>query len=206
MTRYFNCGFDKPVRPDGVKLLPGDKVRFSFEENQYGFNVDMSSLQVKAEAVPTDDNSGKQSGGGSNFKKGGKQGGNSRDEYWEKKEAFDKTVTQPLIFRQHCNNVAATLVAQALDKDILPLPTKKGEKFDAYMECYRQVRDSLFEELAGEYAKLGGPDVMSALIKKESVEDIKDPSVDDLKDMDDFDEQMPDDWSDSEDQDSDDWD
>jgi hypothetical protein len=181
---YYGCSFTKPERPDGIRLLAGDKVKFEFEENQYGKQVKMDTLKVKAITEPSEDK--KQDSGPKRTFGGSKQTSGGRDDYWAKKEEFDKTVTQPLIMRQSANNIAATLVVAALEKDILPLPGKKADKWEAYMLCYNQVRNEVYSQLVEDYGKLGGPEV-TQLLGLSNVEDEdafdNDKGVEDLEEL-----------------------
>lgn len=198
---FFKCGFTKPVREDGVRLLAGDLVKFSFKEDQYGLQVDMSSLKVKIVTPASAEDSQEQSPSKPAYKPKGnfQKGGGAKDDYWEKKEQFDKTVTQPLIMRQAANNVAAQLVTEALSKDVLPLPSKKADKFEAYMLCYEQLRNDIFTGMMKDYETLknGG-----SIMPLSNVTDEEDPSVDDFANMDDIDDTPP--FEDYE-QNSDDW-
>lgn len=185
-NKFYNCGFVKPARADGIKLLPGDLVKFSFEDGKFGAEVDMKSLQSKivtqATSEPDDGPAPapqkRQFGGG---QKSG--GGGNRDDYWAKKEEYDKNTTQPLILRQSANNIAAQLVCAALEKDVLPLPAKKGDKWDALMMCFYQVSDELYAKNIATYHKLGGPDVSSILGLGNVEEDDDDRSSGELAEM-----------------------
>lgn len=194
---WIGCGFTKPVRPDGIKVLPGDMVRLQYEENQYGKNLVAGTLQVKPVAVPTEGDKSdepRKAAPKRSFGGGGNKGGGNKDDYWAKKEQYDKTVTQPLIMRQAANNVAATLVTSALANGALPVAgSKKTDKFESYMQCFRQVRDEILADSVSTYSKLGGPDV-SGILGLGNVEDEEDIGTDgeELAAMDDFSEKADD--------------
>lgn len=205
-NKFYNCGFTKPARADGIKLLPGDLVKFSYEDGNFGAEVDMKSLKSKivtqATSEPDDGPAPapqKRSFGGGGQKSGG---GGARDDYWQNKDAFDKNTTQPLILRQSANNVAAQLVCAALEKDVLPLPAKKGDKWDALMLCFNQVSDELYANSIATYHKLGGPDVSGILgLSNVGEEGADDRSAGELSEMSNVDsgDAADDGWSEADD-------
>ena len=58
-------------------------------------------------------------------------------------------------------NIATNIVVAALDKDILPLPAKKGDKFDALLSMVEEVADGLVVRYAN------APALVDALVEAE---------------------------------------
>ena len=125
---FFRCGTKQP------KLSKGDTVSFTYEiDPQWGNQVDVPSVKVVDSApkgVTTP-----QAGGGS-----GKAVG--RDDYWANKELADVD-RQKIISLQAATNIATNIVVAALAAEVLPLPAKKAEKFDALLAMVETVADTL---------------------------------------------------------------
>lgn len=185
---WYNAGFKQPNHLNGEEVSSGDKVKFNYQDDQYGKKVDMSTFRAQKGRGPEPAKKTARSFSSN-------KGGGSRDDYWAKKEEFDKTVTQPLIMRQSANNIASQLVSCALDKGVLPLPTKKQDKWEAYILCYNQVRDEVFRGLMDDYHTLqNGGSIFDKLPEEEperTMEDLKD-----LETPEDFEEPLDpaDDW------------
>lgn len=193
---WYNCGFDKPERADGIRALAGDKVQFTYEENQFGKAADVKNMKIKI--ITKSEADEPKSSAPAKKSYSGNKGGGAKDDYWAKKDEFDKGVTQPLIMRQSCDKVASELVTAALAKDVLPLPTKKADKWETFMAMYFQVADELFARKMSEYESLkaGEPIATGNAGSKDSVPDKDEDDFDDVgdnQDNDGFDDDFDDD-------------
>ncbi len=147
---YYRLNFTSPA---DVGIREGANIEFSWNQGQYGPDVDVKSIvQSSAPVAAKPAYAAK--------------GGNTKDDYWAKKEAYDKEVTAPIIHFQSAYNVAATIVTQALAKDILPLPAKAGDKFDAYLEMVHTVQQDLYDRITRKKQALenGDEEVSSAQV------------------------------------------
>lgn len=126
--RYFRTGTNKP----GVR--EGDAI--SFVADAKSNNVDVKSIEkIDADDVPTPKkSSGKSYGGG----RGG--GTASSSKYWEDKAKRDQEITEPRISYSAAQRNATTLVAAALEADILSFgQAAKGKKLDMLVDFVEQT-------------------------------------------------------------------
>ncbi len=156
----------------------GDNVAFEAVTKGNFTNVDIKTLRVTG-------GSPQQSSAPNTNKPAGGAGG-GRDEYWKNKEAYDKEVTQP-----HLNYRSATMAAidigrVALEKDIIPLGSKKADKFDIFMELIRKTRNEIYLDYEDAASKLkeGKPIVNREAVElAESAQEAKEnPAVDEWAD------------------------
>jgi hypothetical protein len=144
---WYQIGWEKPA------FQKGDKVKFDYDETQYGNKV-KGNVQVSKQ----------EGGGGSSGQTSGQTkpayngGGAQKDTYWADKEKYDKQVTAPLIHFQNATTNAVQIVIAALNKDILPVPAgkKKADQFDHLMEIVAQVRDEINQSYVDKMAELQG--------------------------------------------------
>lgn len=123
---FFRCGTNDP------KVSAGDTVSFAYEiDPKWGNQVDTKSIEV-VDSAPTTTTKTPAAGG--------KAVG--RDEYWANKEAADVD-RQKIISLQAATNIATNIVTAALAAEVLALPAKKAEKFDALLAMVNTVADSL---------------------------------------------------------------
>lgn len=144
---WFQIGWEKP------NFNKGDKVKFDYEETQYGNKV-KGKVQV-SKPDGTDVGSPAPSSGS---KPAYAAGGGQKDTYWADKEKYDKQVTAPLIHFQNATTNAVQIVIAALNKDILPVPAgkKKSDQFEHLMEIVAQVRDEINQSYVDKMAELQG--------------------------------------------------
>ena len=129
--RWFGTGFEVPT------FNKGDMVKFTFTDGKYGPQVEMKDVQTKAGAAPAV----------SQGTSAASAGGGSRDDYWAKKEAYDRDVTAKMIHYQASTNVAKDLVIAALTNGILPTPGKnKDAKWENYLAMVWHVRDEVYSQ------------------------------------------------------------
>lgn len=141
--QWYKTAFDKPNVKDG------DSIEFDYNEGQWGNDVVKGSIKLTQAAAP--------GGNASQGKKAASFDGGSRDDYWAKKEAFDKKVTQPLIMYQSATNVSKDLAIAALNNGILPTAGKaKADKYESFMHIVREIRDDVYREYMDGYATLSG--------------------------------------------------
>ena len=124
---FFRCGTDNP------NVNKGDSVSFNYDiDPKWGNQVDKNSIKV-VDSAPAQAPASKGTSAGTAV---------SRDDYWANKEAADVD-RQKIISLQAATNIATNIVTAALSADILALPTKKAEKFDALVAMVNQVADDL---------------------------------------------------------------
>jgi hypothetical protein len=142
---WFQIGWDKP------SFSKGDKVKFDYEETQYG-----NKVKGKVQVSKSDGTDPAPSSSGS--KPAYNAGGGQKDTYWADKEKYDKQVTAPLIHFQNATTNAVQIVIAALNKDILPVPAgkKKADQFEHLMEIVAQVRDEINQSYVDKMAELQG--------------------------------------------------
>jgi hypothetical protein len=142
---WFQIGWDKP------SFSKGDKVKFDYEETQYG-----NKVKGKVQVSKSDGTDPAPSSGGS--KTAYNADGGQKDTYWADKEKYDKQVTAPLIHFQNATTNAVQIVIAALNKDILPVPAgkKKADQFEHLMEIVAQVRDEINQSYVDKMAELQG--------------------------------------------------
>ena len=122
---FFRCGTNDP------KVNKGDSISFEYEiDPKWGNQVDTKSVKV-SDSAPKQKSAASPSGSGI-----------GRDEYWANKEAADVD-RQKIISLQAATNIATNIVVAALQAEVLPLPAKKAEKFDALLAMVEQVADDL---------------------------------------------------------------
>lgn len=121
-TRFFRAG---------TKAIPaddGNSIRFTAEEKNGNFNVDVSSI-TKVESVATVVKSVAPSSSG-------------KDTYWADKDAHQKKVVEPRINFSASQRDAVALVTAALEFDCLSFgSTAKGKKLDMLLDYVDQVTD-----------------------------------------------------------------
>lgn len=125
---FFRCGTNDP------NVKKGDMITFKYDiDPKWGNQVDVKSVEVVDKAP-------EQKAAPAAKKNAGTAVG--RDDYWANKEAADVD-RQKIISLQAATNIATNIVTAALQADVLPLPTKKAEKFDALLAMVEQVADDL---------------------------------------------------------------
>ena len=160
--RYFRTGEKKP------NFSVGDLVKFEFEQKGKSNAVQFNTIKSKkGDGSYTPKPKPSYNGGG--FKKKS----NSRDDYWENKDKYDKQVTQPMIHLQSATNAAINLVAAAVQAECSPLPKsgKKEEKFEAYKAIVLKVADELFANYCEKVESLnaGNPPVEQKAVEVQEV-------------------------------------
>jgi len=152
---WYRTGFDMP------ECDKGDTIEFDFEETDYGLEIDVSTLNVvegdggneeeeeeeeerptrKAKGKTTTKNRGRNSG----TEKQGK--GQTKEGYWEKKEASDADKDLKISYAAS-RNAAITMVSQMIELGVLTLPAqpakgatkastaKRVDAFEAYVDQY----------------------------------------------------------------------
>lgn len=170
------------------KFGEGSDIEFGVTWNGQYANADFKTVKVVSLVEPAQQGGGRQRGGdaGSNgagrgsrsngstsgsagrggnaapparggvSKPAAKSDGLSKDE-WARKDA--------VIQLQSCRNSAIAVVAAALQHEALPLPAKKGEKFDALVGAVNELTEQFF---------LGNDDV-DRLLKARAEKDDKPP-------------------------------
>jgi len=156
------------------KCKKGEYVSFEFETNQYGNQVDSRTIVIKEEVGAAKQTPSKAAKATS--------GGLTKDGYWENKEAKDES-RQNVISYQAAHNTAATICAAAVANDALPLPSKKSDKFDAFVEAVRVLALELYTDFSSVYE---GKDPRSTAAAENSAVDFSD--MDDFDNEDNFDE------------------
>jgi len=159
---WFQVGWDKP------SFSKGDKVKFDYEETQYGNKVKGKVQVSKSDGTdPTPSSSGS--------KPAYNAGGGNKDDYWAKKEQYDKQVTAPLIHFQNATTNAVQIVIAALNKDILPVPAgkKKADQFDHLLDIVNHVRDIINQSYVDKMAELQGvkPSPVKEALKQQEPEE-----------------------------------
>ena len=134
--KYYGCYTTQP------NCKAGDMVELEYKQNGNYANADTKTLRV------TGSGSAPQQSGGGTAKV------NSRDKYWEDKDAYDKQVRQPLICYQSATNSAVQIACAALDKDILALGQKKGDKLENFTKIVNKLRDEIYTSYETAAAKL----------------------------------------------------
>lgn len=125
---FFRCGTRDP------NVNKGDAIEFTFEvDPKWGNQVDTKTVKVVDSApevapAPLVQPASKVAVG--------------RDDYWANKELADVS-RQKIISLQAATNTATSIVTAALAADVLPLPTKKAEKFDALVFMIHELADFL---------------------------------------------------------------
>lgn len=112
--------------------------------------------------------------------KGGFQGIKSQEEkdYWKKKDASNADV-QRRIEIQAARNAALVAAHFLIEKEIVKIPTKVAEKYDAYLALVNQVAD---EFLKNNESRITGTDSIGTPSDGESGADSKDVPKDDTSD------------------------
>jgi hypothetical protein len=122
-NRFFRTG------TNALKQSVGDAI--SFVADGKG-NVDLKSVEsIDASEAPAPKSSGNSSP---------RSGGGGANGYWEKKALRDQEVTEPRISYSAAQKNATTLVAAALEADILSFgQAAKGKKLDMLVEFVEQT-------------------------------------------------------------------
>jgi hypothetical protein len=161
---WFQIGWDKP------SFSKGDKVKFEFEETQYGNKVKGKVQVSKADGTDV--------GGATPTPRAGYTSGQTsggKDTYWADKEKYDKQVTAPLIHYQNATTNAVQIVIAALNKDILPVPAgkKKADQFDHLLDIVNHVRDIINQSYVDKMAELQGvkPSPVKEALKQQEPEE-----------------------------------
>lgn len=144
-ANYYRLNFTTPAE---VGIKEQTSVQFNFNQGQYGPDVDVRSIVI------TGANAAKPAGAKPPYQPKKFGSGGSKDDYWENKEVYDKTIREPLIHFQSSYNIAAQLVTAALAKDVLPLPAKAGAKFDAFMEMVHNIQEDIYNRIVRHKALL----------------------------------------------------
>jgi hypothetical protein len=125
-SRFFRAG-TKPIPVDD-----GDSIRFTAEEKNGNFNVDVGSIS-KVESAGTV--VGKVAASG------------SKDEYWAEKDAYQRNVVEPRINFSASQRDAVALVSAALEFDCLSFGSvAKGKKLDMLLDYVDQVTARFVEQ------------------------------------------------------------
>lgn len=125
--RYFRTGTTKPA------ISEQDNIRFVFETQ--GNKVDLDSIEAVDSAAVQQ------------APKPPAAGGDSREEYWAKKDAHMLNVVEPRINFSASQRDAIALVTAALEQDCLSFgTTAKGKKLDMLLEFVDQVTDRFVEQ------------------------------------------------------------
>ena len=128
---------------DFTNVAKGYKVKFNFEENQYGMQVDVPSLKFKeGEAPPPQTNGAK----APYQKKSGYDPTEAkrREKYWADKEARD-IENQKRISYQAATNTAIQLLNGAIANDCVAVP--KGKNLGARFEAFQAMVDEEAERI-----------------------------------------------------------
>jgi hypothetical protein len=183
---WYSLGFNNNAKPNFGK---GDKVKFDYEEDQYGNKVKGKVQVSKSDGTDAGGNPAPSSGGS---KPAYNAGGGQKDTYWADKEKYDKQVTAPLIHFQNATTNAVQIVIAALNKDILPVPAgkKKADQFEHLMEIVAQVRDEINQSYVDKMAELQG--VKKSPVKEALEQEEEAPEVPDSVEVQDL---TDDDWS-----------
>jgi hypothetical protein len=136
ITLYsFQIGGDQAWYRTGTNEPPckeGDIINFVFEQQGNNKKVDPSSINVTGQGnVPTPQ---------AQPARAASSGGNSRDDYWKQKEAYDKEVTQPRISYAAAQKNAVQIVKTALECDALGFGSaKKADKMEMLLNYVDEV-------------------------------------------------------------------
>jgi hypothetical protein len=124
--RYFRTGTKKPKITEGKA--------YSFVADAKSGNVDVKSFEeIETEDVPAPKASSNSRGSRSG-------GGNASSKYWEDKAKRDVEITEPRISYSAAQKNATTLVAAALEADILSFgQAAKGKKLDMLVDFVEQT-------------------------------------------------------------------
>lgn len=157
--KWFGHGFDEPV------FQEGDEIEFDIEYNGDYANVDNESVQVLSEGdggVRSSSSSSRRSSSRSN----GRSNSGGRAKPAAKRSSSRKPATKArakpeddtkmskddwakkdqMIRRQACMNTSIALIRGALECGAVVLPTKKGDKFDAYIALCDEEADRLYDQ------------------------------------------------------------
>ena len=123
---WYGCGGQRP------QFDKGQTVSFMWEQKGNFKNVIKNTMELKSDApaaapaaAPT------QSKG--------------KDDYWGKKDKYDKEVRQKIIMYQSATKDAVTLAVAALENGCLPTPgTKKADKYEAFRSMVDRIRDEIY--------------------------------------------------------------
>lgn len=179
-------------RPD---FDEGDEVSFECEDTDYGWMVDMDTVEVdEAEERPRrrKKSSSKKKGKSASKKKThtsrgrsaesvAKSSGNKksdRDAYWEQK-AIDDKHRQHIISYQAAYNTALEMIKAGLDAGVVKLATEKAAVGKKWQSLQDQVKD-LAQELYTEFNSVEKLSTDSA--KMPSDEDVEDDDAEDQVD------------------------
>lgn len=110
---WYRTGFEKPP----AELSVGDSVKFSYTEDQYGKQVDLSTLKIKKNPNPAAQSTG------------GSTGGNGKDDYWKAREERDIEI-QKRIGYAGCLNSAIALAEVLIPTGAFPVSDAKLKSKD----------------------------------------------------------------------------
>jgi len=148
-SQYYRVGTRQP------NFSNGDNVTFQVEWKGNNANVDFKSIKVGGSAPAPSQSS---SGGG-----GGKSAG-SRDDYWAKKEAYDKEVTQPRITYASAQHDATAIVCAALAHDAIGFGNaKKSDRLEIIVGYVKETTALLVTDM------MNAPDLIEAAVKNNSL-------------------------------------
>ena len=122
---------------DPIPFEKGHTVKFEFEENKYGKQVDLSSLKVK-EGKTTVTRSASNAGA----KKSDYQ---QKEQYWKDKDLRD-IATQKQIRMAGALNTAISMVTNAIASECLAAPKgKAAARFEAYTAMVQEEAERLYK-------------------------------------------------------------
>lgn len=173
---FYRTGMDKPT------MEVGDNVTFKYEVNDYGNQVDASSISVVSAPAPAHATTSARTVAASS---------NTKEDYWQNKERAEHA-RQLVIMFQSATNTAIQLVASGLQCGAFTAPTgSKANKADAFTAMVAEFRNDLFRDyvhvltqaqvtgdvsgvLAAVPSSIGGAEVEEGSAESPASEDVDD--------------------------------
>ncbi len=157
-------------------LMKGHTIKFTFEKNQWGNEVDTSTIEFDKAETPVEVTKkpyAKSGGGGLGFK----EEKVLREKYWNDKEVRDVERDKKIGYAGALNTAIA-LVGSALDRELIAKPTGKnlGLKFDAYKAMVEESANGLYaliQSTPGRHDELVGTEVVESGDDESFAEDVQ---------------------------------
>ena len=172
-VKFYSLQMDGEWYSNGSRVLAcaqGDTVQFHWQAKGKYKNITKGTLEVTA--------AGSGAPAAAPAAAAPKAAVGSRDDYWAKKDAYDKEVRQKLIMYQSATKDAVSIAVAALNKDILPTTgQKKQDKWDSYMAVVQQVRDQIYLSFEEAERKLEAGEVLVKKPEPTKVVDTSSPAA-----------------------------
>jgi hypothetical protein len=161
------------TKTDRPPIEEGDIVEFTYEDGEYGCQVDLDTLEVVGNEEPKPKRRKKSSSKKKSRTSRGRSsrevtkkkstrassGGMSKDDYWKRKEATDITKDRRIALAG-AYNTALDILSKELELGLLTIPG--GNKKAAKLEAFEELLDAKAKELWAKLIRAENEDPLAA--------------------------------------------